>query len=126
MLNIARAGPSRVSVIAKRSYAFMRYAEKPSPSSRGSSAQKNSLDQPRERPPPPTPYDLSQKMIEVASRGEIERAIDIVKHSALDSQSTTVWNTLLKQILLAERYRLSYDTFTDVSKLASSVIVLSY
>lgn len=116
MLIVTRAGPSRVSALAKRSYAVVRYAEKPSQSSRGNSVQKNSLDQHPARPPPPTPYDLSQRMIDVASRGEIDRAIDIVKHSALDSQSTTVWNTLLKQILLAERFKLSYEIFTDVSK----------
>lgn len=66
------------------------------------------------RRPPPTPYETSQRLIAAASLGELNKAIEIVKQSALDSQSTSVWNTLLKQILVADRYKLSYDVFTDV------------
>jgi hypothetical protein len=68
------------------------------------------------RRPHRTPYETSQMLIEAASRGELNKAIEIVKQSAVDSQSTSVWNTLLKQILVAERYKLSYDVFTDVRK----------
>ncbi|KAF8311165.1 hypothetical protein DL93DRAFT_2229813 [Clavulina sp. PMI_390] len=119
MLIISRAGPSRLAAIPRR-YAntIAHSANKRSPRlpSQPSPAKNSTSDAPSTRPPPPTPYEFAQIINDLGSRGEIDRAIEITKRSALDSQSTPVWNSLLKHILVAGRYKLSYEVFTDMKR----------
>lgn len=115
MQRLGRAGPSRIFHATSRTAATAAAVRPTRVSSRLPPS--SSLSSPASlppRPPPPSSYDLAQRVIAAAEKGDIDRAIYIVKHSALDSQSTSVWNTLLKQILLAGRFRLSYEVFTDV------------
>lgn len=116
MFAFTRSTPSHLSSTLKGPLLSASYAVAPRRSlyQQPTTLVKKTGTEEQSRRPPPTPYETSQRLIAAASRGELNKAIEIVKQSALDSQSTSVWNTLLKQILVAERYKLSYDVFTDV------------
>lgn len=132
MLFVARLNPLRLSLSLKGSFVSTSYvAPRRLLYQRPGSFDQKSRNGEHLGWPQPTPYEISQRLIAAASRGELNKAIEIVKRSAVDSQSTSVWNTLLKQVLVAERYKLSYDVFTDVRKsllvfTTSRIYILSY
>jgi hypothetical protein len=61
----------------------------------------------------PTPYDNAVKAATIASRGDLENALEMIKNSPIESQSTKVWNTLIKQAVVAERFKMSYNIFIE-------------
>jgi hypothetical protein len=61
------------------------------------------------------PHILSQRLKKLCDGGQLEIAIDMLKNAPLDSQNTPVWNTLIWEVLKAQRWNLSYKLYTDVS-----------
>jgi hypothetical protein len=69
------------------------------------------------------PHILSQRLKKLCEGGRLEVAIDTLKSAPLDSQSTPVWNTLIWEVLKAQRWNLSYKLYTDVSTRPISYII---
>jgi hypothetical protein len=64
--------------------------------------------------PPQDPYNLGKTAISVAETSGLDTAIQMVKDASLDSQSTIVWNTLMKLAVVEQRFQLSFELFIDV------------
>jgi hypothetical protein len=64
--------------------------------------------------PAQDPYHLALTAKSVADKSGLEKAIQMVKDARLDSQSTIVWNTLMKCAIIARRFTLSFELFIDV------------
>lgn len=62
------------------------------------------------------PYDLSIQLKRLCSEGDLDGAIERLKSTPRDAQSTAVWNTMMSECLSAERYQLSYDLFIDMKR----------
>jgi hypothetical protein len=61
------------------------------------------------------PHILSQRLRKLCDGGQLEAAIDMLKNAPMGAQSTPVWNTLIWEVLKAQRWNLSYKLYTDVS-----------
>lgn len=61
------------------------------------------------------PHVLSQRLKALCDDGQLDAAVDMLKSSPKDAQSTPVWNTLIWEALKAQRWNLSYKLYTDVS-----------
>lgn len=62
------------------------------------------------------PYDLSIQLKRLCSEGDLDGAIERLKSTPRDAQSTAVWNTMMSECLSAGRYQLSYDLFIDMKR----------
>lgn len=68
-----------------------------------------------ERPRMLRPPVLVERMKAAAVRGSLDDAIMLVKNAPADAQNTTVWNSLITQVLHKGMYKLAFSLFNDVS-----------
>ncbi len=116
------ARPSSSLALARRALCLICSETLTSPSRLGSTAVAQPHTQPRPKfdpkhytRPPQTPYDMSLTVKSYVAQGKLDAAIEMVKNASLDSQSTIVWNTLIKCACVAERYKLAFQLFNQVS-----------
>ena len=61
------------------------------------------------------PHVLSKRLKNLCDSNKIDDAVSMLKNAPLDAQNTQVWNTLIWEALKAQRFKLSYQLFIDVS-----------
>lgn len=61
------------------------------------------------------PHILSGRLKKLCESGKVDDAVVMLKNAPLDAQNTPVWNTLIWETLKAERYKLAYELYVDVS-----------
>lgn len=62
-----------------------------------------------------TPVVLSTRIKKLYEQGQLQEAIDMVKHSPPDAQNAVVWATLIGFVMSEKRYKEGYKLFNDVS-----------
>ena len=78
-------------------------------------AKAKSPDDGRERPKKLLqPYELSTRLVKLASEGQLDEAIVMLQNSPLDASNVKTWNTLLLQCMKEERFKLGYKLYIDV------------
>jgi len=60
------------------------------------------------------PYVLSKRLIDLAGRGQLDEAVDLLQNSPLDASNVPTWNTLLLHCMMEKRFKLGHKLFTDV------------
>ena len=63
------------------------------------------------------PYVLSKRIIDLAGRGRLDEAVDLLQNSPLDASNVPTWNTLLLHCMMEKRFKLGHKLFTDVCHL---------
>jgi hypothetical protein len=58
---------------------------------------------------------LSARLKKLCDNGQVDVAVSTLKNAPLDAQNTPVWNTLIWECMKAERFKLAYELFIDVS-----------
>jgi len=68
-----------------------------------------------ERPKRPLePYVLSKRLTDLAERGRLDEAVDLLQNSPLDASNVPTWNTLLLRCMMEKRFKLGHKLFIDV------------
>lgn len=60
------------------------------------------------------PYVLSQRLTDLATRGRLDEAVDMLQNSPLDASNVATWNTVLLHCMVEKRFKLGYKLFIDV------------
>ena len=60
------------------------------------------------------PYELSRRLIELCTRGDVDIAFTALQRAPRNAQNIKVWNTIIQQCMGAKKYKLAYGVFTDV------------
>ncbi|KAH9060896.1 hypothetical protein EDB87DRAFT_1561271 [Lactarius vividus] len=62
------------------------------------------------------PYELSQRLIALCERGDVDLAVNMLQHAPKNAQNVKVWNTLIQKCMDAEKYKLAFHVFTDMKR----------
>ena len=60
------------------------------------------------------PYVLSKRLVNLASQGQLDEAVDMLQNSPLDASNVKTWNTVLLHCMMEKRFKLGFKLFTDV------------
>jgi hypothetical protein len=61
------------------------------------------------------PAVLSKRITTLADAGLIDDAVLLLQNAPVDAQNIVVWNTTIRLVMKAEKYKLAYSLYTDVS-----------
>ncbi|KAI9447967.1 hypothetical protein H4582DRAFT_1803577 [Lactarius indigo] len=62
------------------------------------------------------PYELSQRLIALCERGDVDLAVNVLQHAPKNAQNVKVWNTLIQRCMDAEKYKLAFGIFVDMKR----------
>lgn len=65
------------------------------------------------------PYVLSQRLVKLATQGQLDEAVHMLQNSPLDASNVATWNTILLHCMMEERFKLGYKLFVDVRALVA-------
>jgi hypothetical protein len=66
------------------------------------------------------PYQLSNRLIALCERGDVDFAFKTLQRAPQNAQNIKVWNTLIQRFMIAKKYKLAYNVFTDVRYVSRS------
>ncbi|OBZ76233.1 hypothetical protein A0H81_04014 [Grifola frondosa] len=72
------------------------------------------------------PAVLSERLIKLSREDRLDDAIIMLQNAPLDAQNAIVWNTLIKHVLEARRYKLAYQLYIDMKRRGFSPTIKTY
>ncbi|KAI0304021.1 hypothetical protein BC826DRAFT_965446 [Russula brevipes] len=62
------------------------------------------------------PYQLSNRLIALCEQGDVDLAFKTLQRAPQNAQNIKVWNTLIKRFMIAKKFKLAYNVFTDLKR----------